>query len=322
MSAEPEFLVADIGATRARFCRLAAGVLGEPVVLATGDYAAAGELIRAAQRRLSLSAVAGACFAVAGPVVDDRISVTNGELVFATGELEGSLGFPVRLVNDFHALARAVPDLARLEQLGGDAGSSTGRTVRAVLGPGSGLGMSVLVPEGRAGWRVLASEGGHADLAPGNHLEQELLNVLLAEHRSVCWETVLSGSGLVRLYRAVATLWGMPSDDLTPEQISERGVHADDPICHQALEMFFGLLGAAAGNLALTVCARGGVYIGGGIVPGLVEFARSSPLRRRFDERADLQSFIEPIPLYVILDEFPGLKGAAACLDDPDPRSL
>ncbi|MFV2090661.1 MAG: glucokinase, partial [Pseudomonadales bacterium] len=118
------------------------------------------------------------------------------------------------------------------------------------------------------------------------------------------------------LYRAVSTLWGAEPKQMTTEEISLQGVAADDPVCHQTLEIFFGLLGAAAGNLALTVCARSGVYIGGGIVPKLRDFARTSPMRRRFDKRGELESFAAEIPLYLILDEDPGLIGARICLDE------
>jgi glucokinase len=185
--------------------------------------------------------------------------------------------------------------------------------VKVVLGPGSGLGMGILIPD-QGGWQVLPSEGGHADLAPGNPLEQEILSLLQAKHGSVCWETVLSGPGLVNLYEVVCQLWGSEPQAATPEWISAQGVAAIEPICHQTLELFFGLLGAAAGNLALTVCAYGGVYIGGGIVPALRDFAATSALRRRFEECCDLAGFTKDIPIYLILDEHPGLIGALACL--------
>lgn len=309
-------LVADVGATHARFGLARHGTFtGEKVILATANHSDASALIRAALEALPVSNVEQACLAVAGPVVDGRVRVTNGGLEFDQPRLAGDLDIPVRLVNDFYALAMAVPALSDLVCIGGDAARANSRAVKALLGPGSGLGMSVLLPEGASDWRVLASEGGHADLAPGNPLEQELLTVLQSMHEGVCWETVLSGPGLKNLYQAVSMLWGMPAQPLSPEQISRQGVDADDPVCHQTLELFFALLGAAAGNLALTVCAQGGVYIGGGIVPGLAEFARTSPLRRRFDERVELEALVEEIPLFLILDEDPGLCGAAACLN-------
>ncbi len=316
MASQPRQLVADIGATHARFALAREGVLtGEKAVLPTRDQTRAEELMRAALAQLGVDSVSAACFAVAGPVSDGQVEVTNGGLRFDEVALSGALAAPVRLVNDFYALAMAVPGFKRLEVVGGDPERGASRQVKAVLGPGSGLGMSVLLPDGAAGWRVLPSEGGHADLAPGNPLEQELLNVLQSRHDGVCWETVLSGPGLATLHQAVADLWGTPADPLPPEEISRLGASVEDPLCHQTLELFFALLGSAAGNLALTVCAHGGVYIGGGIVPGLAEFARTSPLRRRFEERVELAELVADIPIFLILDDDPGLMGAAACCE-------
>ena len=326
------YLIADIGATHARFSLIdntsvGATAADRALVLPTSDYQSAEALIRdvlgtvfGPGDQLERANIAGACFAVAGPVSEGMAQITNGGLEFSEKELEGVLACPLRLVNDFHALGKALPHLEQLVCLGGDASLGETRAVKALLGPGSGLGMSILVPELvpelTEGWQVLASEGGHADLAPGNLLEQEVLSLLLAEFGSVSWETVLSGPGLERLYRAVAALWGMTPRDLSAEQISRFGVTVEDPVCHQALEMFFGLLGAVAGNLALTVCARGGVYIGGGIVPKLRDFAQTSPLRRRFEERAGLVDYVADIPLYLIMDEDPGLVGARVCLTE------
>ena len=314
-------LVADIGATHARFARhfTARDDSGKepiPTVLATADYDSAQAMVVDACLALELEKPASCCIAVAGPVGAGTGQITNGGLRFSASSLGAELGCPVHLVNDFFALATAVPGLSALQQIGGREAAGESRQVKAVIGPGSGLGMSLLIPDNGSGrWQVLPSEGGHSDLAPGNHLEQEVLGILLQNHASVCWEMVLSGPGLVNLYGAVATLWGAEPRPMTPEQISEQGVGAEDPVCHQTLELFFGLLGAAAGNLALTVCARAGVYIGGGIVPKLRDFALASPLRRRFDERGDLEKFATDIPLYLILDQHPGLIGAGICLD-------
>ena len=167
-------------------------------------------------------------------------------------------------------------------------------------------------------WRVIPSEGGHADVACASELEVAVLQVLLQRFAHVCWETILSGPGLVNLYEALAEVWGYPPESpgepLTPEWISEMGVDAQVPLCHQTLEMFFGFLGAAAGNLALTVYATGGVYIGGGIVPQLELFARSTPMRRRFEERGRMRDVLQQVPLYLIADQHPGLLGAARLL--------
>ena len=315
------FVVADIGATNARFSLGSRrGLEGEILLLKTADYDSSDALLERALRRLAPAALEGICLAVAGPVDAGRGHLTNGALSFDAADATRRLGCPVSVFNDFYALARALPVLERLEQIGGVAPASG---VKAVLGPGTGLGMGLLVPLD-GGWRVLSSEGGHADLAPGSPLEAELLALLQAEHGHVSWETVLCGPGLVRLYRAVSALWGAAPEPLSARQISERAVAEEDPVCHQTLESFFAMLGSAAGNLALTTFARGGIYIGGGIVPQLAEFAHTSPLRRRFEERGPMSGLVREIPLFLILDEMPGLLGALACAtaDPPSPPAM
>lgn len=315
-ASRPPYLVADIGASNARFCQAGPdGLVGETLILPTPDYTSVDALLRDALQRLG-AAPAATCFAIAGPVDGAGGRLTNGTLEF-DGEVAAQVvGCPVLLVNDFFALARSLPELRELEQLGGTAPPEA--AVRAVLGPGSGLGMSLLVPEG-AGWRVLPSEGGHADLAAGNPLEAELLTSLQMAHGHVSWETVLSGPGLVRLYGAVCQLWGVQPEEVGADWITANGVQAAEPICHQTLEIFCGLLGAAAGNLAVTTWAVGGVYLGGGILPRMAEFLPTSPLRRRFEERGPMTERFRAVPLYLIRDPAAGLRGALGCLTDRQP---
>ena len=317
------YLLADVGATHTRLALAGpTGLQGQAVRLATVDFSDAAGLLAAAQRWLDIHDLSGACVVLAGPVERQIGSLTNGRLCLDAADLTRQLGCPVKLVNDFCALALSLPMLQSLRQIGGHASPTLARSavpsaepsaVKVVIGPGSGLGMGILVPES-GGWRALASEGGHGDLAPGSHLEMELLALLQAEHGHVSWESVLSGPGLVRLYRAVCALWGVRAETVTPEWISANGVDAAEPVCHQTLEVFFGLLGGAAGNLALVLGAKGGVYIGGGIVPQLADFAAASPLRRRFEERGPLSSYAADIPMWIIMDPEPGLLGALECL--------
>lgn len=309
MSDSP-ILVADVGATNARFAAVTGGER-RIVVLPTGEFDDAARLVQRALGELGVDAVGRCCFAVAGPVQDGVGAITNGSLRFDDAALAAELRAPVVVVNDFQALALAVPHLRELTQVGGVAGGSG---PRVVLGPGSGLGVAFLLPQGDR-WEVLPSEAGHADLAPGNLLEIEVLSLLHQHHDGVCWETVLSGPGLVNLYSAVCAVWGSEPAELGAEEITSRGVTADDPVCHQTLELFLGWLGSAAGNLALTVCGRGGVYVGGGIVPALGDFVLTSPLRRRFEERVELASYVRDIPLYLIRDVHPGLLGAEVWLE-------
>jgi len=303
-------LVADIGGTNARLALGVDGRLTEPVVLPTAEAGDAAALLADALARLGGARPSAAVLSLAGPVDGGRGRLTNGSLAFDADALARQLACPVRLINDFQALARALPELDMVRQLGGGAPQATG--VRAVLGPGSGLGMALLVPTD-GGWQVVPSEGGHADLAPGSALEQEIVAQLRTDGGAVSWEFLLSGPGLSRLHGALSALWGgIPGEPLTPAEIVERGRDAADPLCHQTLDLFFGLLGAAAGNLCLVAKATGGVYLGGGIVPRLADFAVTSPLRRRFEERAGLAELVAAVPLFLILDSWPGLTGALA----------
>jgi glucokinase len=312
-TAGPLGLVGDIGATHARL-RLSHRQqwASDLLVLPTRDFESAADLLAQAYQQLGSPKLIGSTLAVAGPVSADGVSVTviNTGLVFDQASATRVLGISPRFVNDFHAQAASVPELGVLQQIGGDS-AATG--VRAILGPGSGLGMASLVPTVDDEWIVLSSEGGHADLAPGSFLEAELWSVLAQEHGQVSWETALSGPGILNLYKAMSSIWGTPPELQTAEDVVTQGL-ASDPLCHQTLETFTSLLGGAAGNLALIVGAQGGVYLSGGIVPKLAPMLTSSPLRRRFDERGDLSAYAKAIPLYVVMDEHPGLLGARRLL--------
>ncbi len=185
------YLVADIGATNARFAWGSATGIGTTTMLATSEFGSATELIDAARHRLGIEQFDEACLAIAGRVSGGLAEITNGSLHFVQSEIAKQLDCDVRIVNDFFALAHAIPIVTALVEIGGQP-SADG--VKALLGPGSGLGMSVLVPQDH-GWLVVPSEGGHADLAPGSPLEREILGVLQQQHGHVCWETVLSGPG-------------------------------------------------------------------------------------------------------------------------------
>ena len=309
-------LVADIGATNARFqlCD-AGGLLGAPVVLSVTDFTDQAVMVRNALTRLREEAeslnVERALFAVAGPHQGGgQFTLTNTGLKLSESGLSDALQCTTRLVNDFYAQAAFVPHAEHLAQVGG--GEPHG-TVKAVLGPGSGLGMASLAQtNGR--WRIMSGEGGHADFSPGSHLEVELWSTLSQRFSHISWETLLSGAGLQNLYWAMCQVWGAKPDELSAAQISDKGLNIEDPVCHQTLETFFALLGSAAGNLALTLGARGGVYIAGGIVPQMVDYALQSPLRRRFDEKGQMSAYVKAIPLYIVTDDVPGLKGARICL--------
>ena len=308
-----KYLIADVGATNARF-RLLTGNEAQSAVLVVESAAheTAKELVLSAKKSLGFDEISGALLAVAGPV-DQGLGtavVTNTGHRFDVEELTAELHCPVWLENDFVALAHGIPGFTDLVQVGGKARA---KGVKAIVGVGSGFGMAAVVPQGQS-FQVLSSEGGHADFAPASHLDNELWTMLMADTDHVSLETVLSGPGIVRLYECICRVWGVKHSNYNPERISALGVSMEDPICHQTLETFFGILGSAAGNVALTFGARGGIYIGGGIVPRFSDYVIASPLRRRFEEKGLLSAFVKDIPIWVINDSHPGLLGARCCL--------
>ncbi len=164
----------------------------------------------------------------------------------------------------------------------------------------------------RGGWRVLPSEGGHGNLAATDPLELEILGLLQNAHAFVGWETVLCGPGLVNLYQAVCAVWGAPATARSASEITAAAIDVADPVCHQTLEIFCNFLGSAAGNLALTVCATGGVYLAGGILPRIGDLLAGSQFRRRFEARGPLSGYVQSIPTWLVVEPDLGLLGAAA----------
>ena len=293
---------ADIGATNSRFRVADAAGADREHLCGTGDHGDAKSLIAAG---LGGGGADVLCLAVGGPIVDGRARLTNGALEFDERVIARELDIGhVVLVNDLVALGTEVPhlDAASLRSLGGAAGAGT----RAVIAPGSGLGMALVSGDGP----VLPSEGGHAPFAPADPLEQELLGVLARDLGYVPWEDVLSGPGIGNLYRAVCAVWGATPENIVSSEVTERGRTLADPVCHQTLDVYCAVLGNAAGALCVTTCARGGIYLGGGIVPHIADFLVESGFRRRFEERGRMTDYVRDVGTAVILDDSAGLAGA------------
>ncbi|MEV0595861.1 glucokinase [Nonomuraea cavernae] len=305
---EPPWLVADIGGTNARF-----GLVTAPgtrpahvAVLPGAEYATLPEAIAAYLAEHAGGVRPGAaCLALAGPVDGDRYELTNSPWAGSARDL----GIPyVALLNDFEALALSLPHLAGddLEPLGGP---PPGHGVKAVLGPGTGLGVAGLVPSD-GGWIPVPGEGGHVTVPVLDQRELELVRVLGARG-PVAAEHVLSGPGLARLHRALAAVNGVPADTLTASEIVAR---LDDPLCAETVEVFCGMLGSFAANVALTLGARGGVYLGGGVLPRIVERVRACGFRARFASNPDMSDYLSGIATTLIVAPQPALTGAAAWL--------
>jgi glucokinase len=256
--------------------------------------------------------VSEAVFAVATPVVADRIALTNSPWDFSIEATRQALGLDrLRVINDFTAQALAIPVLRadELQQIG-DGEPAPGQAI-GVIGPGTGLGVAGLLPAGQH-WQPIPGEGGHVSLAPHDEVEEAVLVRLRARFGHVSNERVLSGPGLVNLATALAALEGVDLTLAEPSEVAERARSGACRFCSAALIHFSGLLGAAAGDLALTLGARGGIYIGGGLCLSLGELFQRERFRASFAAKGRLRYFLEPIPTYLVVHHDPGLLGAAA----------
>jgi glucokinase len=322
------WLLADIGGTNARFGWLAAGAdeVAHVATLSAADYAGPAEAARAYLDGLGQAlgaayrAPRAGAFAVATAVGGDHIAFTNSGWEFSRRATCAGLGLDELLVlNDFEALALALPHLraTQVRAIGpalAGGPEATARGTLAVIGPGTGLGVAGLLPTPH-GWVAVPGEGGHASLAPADDFEGALLRVVRREFAHVSAERLLSGIGLPVLHGAVAAVLGRPAPELSAGEIVERGLGRADEVCSRSLDSFCALLGSFAGNVALVLGARGGVYIGGGIVPRLGERFFASQFRQRFEAKGRFQAYLQAIPTALITDTLVALAGAAAALE-------
>jgi glucokinase len=318
-------LLADIGGTYARFAlEVRAGEFSHMASLRCADHADFHAAVSAYLDGLPASdagstplaqQIAHAAIAIANPVEGDSVRMTNYHWQFSIEEMRQRLGLETLVVvNDFTALAMALPRLAPgdARQIGG--GEARMPNVIGLLGSGSGLGVSALIPSG-GGWISLGSEGGHAAFAPRDEREIIILRHAWKQFEHVSFERMLSGPGLELMYRALAEAAGSPAEALSAPEITQRALEASDAICVDTLDVFCALLGTAAANLAVTLGALGGIYIGGGIVPRLGAYFDRSRFRARFEDKGRFRDYISAIPTFVITAEHATFKGASAILE-------
>jgi glucokinase len=310
------WLVGDVGATNARFGLVSPdAALLHSSTFACADFAEIGAAIGAyLASRGDLPMPRLGALAIAAPMTGDQICMTNHPWSFSLAALRDRLGFE-RLVaiNDFTAVALAVPRLSAADRMAVGGGAPVEGTPIAVLGPGSGLGVSGLIPSG-SGWVPLTGEGGHATMAPVSERENVVLDLMRRHFDHVSAERCLSGPGLVNLYNSLAALDRVPAASYTAAQITDPETGATDPLCREATAMFCAMLGTFAGNLALTLGARGGVYIAGGIVPRLGARFADSAFRERFEAKGRMGAFLAAVPSYVVTHKLPAFLGCVAAL--------
>jgi glucokinase len=312
----PTWLVGDIGGTNARFGLVSPdGAILDSRVSAAGDFADIDSAIEAYLADVSgLKRPTAAALAIAASITGDEIRMTNHPWHFSIAALRDRLGLSRLIaINDFTAAALALPRLSPADRMPVGGGRPVEGAPLAVLGPGSGLGVSGLVRAG-SGWTALSGEGGHATMAPTTEREDDVLRLMRRRFDHVSAERCLSGPGLVNLYNTLAALDAVPAAPYTAAQITDPQIGAQDRLCREATAMFCAMLGSLAGDLALTLGARGGVYIAGGIVPRLGARLGESDFRRRFEAKGRLGDYLATIPTYVVTHKLPAFLGCAAAL--------
>ena len=303
-------LLADIGGTHARFSLATEHGFGPITTLETENYDDAAAAIRTFLDQVRFEPPPrAAALACAGPVEHGFVELTNSDWKIDAAGLQARLGIDeVALVNDFAAVAWAIPALkdGDLFQIGG--GGPAAGMPAAVLGPGTGLGVAGYVPH-EGGATVIVGEGGHATMPAATRLEAELLAEIRKELDHLSAERVLSGDGLVRLYETLPRLAGDRAPERTAAEITEAALAQSCGASQAALDMFCALLGTFAGNVALTLGARGGIYIAGGIVPRILDYLAASEFRRRFEAKGRFRDYVSRIPVWIIRHPEPAFLG-------------
>ncbi|SFC72123.1 glucokinase [Massilia yuzhufengensis] len=308
-------LLADIGGTNARFALEAgAGGLHTALTLPCADYPRFEDAVHAYLAHANVP-VAHAVVAIANPVDGDAIRMTNHHWAFSIEAARAELGLATLLVvNDFTALAMALPGLGLDERMQVGGGVARAGSAIGLVGAGTGLGVSGLVPAGER-WAPLHSEGGHVAFSPLDEREVAVLRYCWQRYDHVSAERFVSGPGIALVREALAAGRGIaPDAGLTPAAIVERALSGGDALSREAVDCFCGMLGTVAANLAVTLGAQGGVYIGGGVVPRLGSYFAESPFRARFEKKGRFSAFTARIPTWVITAPYPALGGAARIL--------
>ena len=313
-------LVADIGGTNARFALAtlegAAVKVGPMHVFRAEDYESIRNAVDAFLEAVQAKPEA-ACFAVAGPITDAIVEFTNSTWVLDIAKIRKQLALKrLEVINDFEALARGARHLHGGDFLSVRNGKGDPSAPVLVMGPGTGLGQALIVPAA-ASDRIIATEGGHVAFAPANEEEIEVLRFIQREHKRVSLERLLSGRGLVNIHRALCALAGTARITLQADEITRAAVANDFPIAVKAVDLFCAILGSAAGDAVLSTGARGGVILGGGILPRIKDIFLGGQFVERFLDKGRMRPYLEDVPVQLIVREGAALLGAAARLKEP-----
>lgn len=302
--------MADIGATHSRCALLDdEGAILAAETFNNSEFDGVEALLQAyLARRRESDRPSRAAIALAAPILEDHVEMTNLEWSFSQISLQVGLGVRrLMVLNDFEAMAWSLLDLDpdQLTHIG--RGEAKPRAARAVLGPGSGLGVSGLVPH-PDGWAAIAGEGGHVTLAAMAEDEAEVIGIITERFGHCSAERVLSGPGLVNLYHALSETAGRGISKVEPDDVTSLALKGE-PLAANTMDLFFRFLGTVAADLAVTLGARGGVYITGGIVPRVVSLLADSKFRQRFEAKGRYRNYMAAIPTIVVTEAVPAFRG-------------
>ncbi len=315
-------LVGDVGGTNARFAiETASGCFEASAIYPNKHFSGFSDVLHhylTQEKAVSacLEKLKYAAVAIANPIEGDWIKMTNSSWAFSIESVRAEFGFEVLLmVNDFTALAMALPSLpsAYTKQFGGKT-AKEGRAI-GLLGAGTGLGVSGLIPA-KDVWIPLEAEGGHVSFSPFDELEIDILELASKKYRHVSAERFLSGRGIEFLYELLSEIKEGKKRSLPASEVIGRALNEKNGLCDQVIDVFCTMFGTVAGNLALTLGAKGGIYIGGGIIPRLGERFFVSGFRKRFENKGRFTDYMAEIPVFVITDTYAAFGGVSLLLDN------
>ena len=308
--------VADVGGTNIRLALLENGRIAKIEKYLCADFDTIGDAILHFQKNNVDAHFTAGCIAIACPVNDDMVKMTNHSWVFSQSALKSQLGLTsLYVINDFTAVAHSLPTLNhnQVVQLGHGSAKEHGNI--AVFGPGTGLGVEHLTWT-TSGWQTLDGEGGHVDFAPTDDTDIIIWQYLLNKYKRASAEEVLSGRGIVNIYKALCLHYGQEIviENPTPSLVTTAGLANTDKMAALAIQQFCRIMGSFAGNLALNLCTTGGIFIGGGVIAHLGEYFLQSEFRQRFEAKGQFSHYVQEIPTYLIKEPDHGLLGALAYL--------
>ena len=312
-------LVADIGGTNARFAiaELGDGAirLHHPQIFRAEDFDTVRDATDAYYESVAID-VSRACFAAAGPIKDGAVNFTNSQWVLRTKDISDPLGLKqLRIVNDFYALASSINYLGLESYRTIKAGTGNPRAPQLIIGPGTGFGQALIVPTD-GGCKVVATEGGHTTFAPQGNLEFEIIKFIEKEHTRVCVERLLSGRGFINLHRALCAIEGAPYVFMQAHEITKSAAEGADVMAVKTVDLFLTILGRVAGDAVLATGAQGGVVLGGGILPKMIDEFPFTSFVKSFGDKDRISSYLDDVPIRLILADGAALYGAAALLDE------